>query len=283
MKLLNLGCGNSYHTDWINIDFVSNSKDILQYDLKKGIPFDDNEVDVVYHSHLLEHFSKDDANKFIKECYRVLKPNGVIRVAVPDLEAIVTGYLDKLQKALQGDEAAKADYEWLMLEMYDQTVRNYSGGEMANYLFNEKICNEEFVYSRIGEEGKKIRKDFLESKNKEMHVNKNEKNQKNGNVFNKIFNRFKNILKSSLLREEIEFYNKHKEESRIGAFRLSGEIHQWMYDRFSLSELLKSWKFKNIEVKSAFESNIIDWNKFQLDVTEGILRKPDSLFMEATK
>ncbi|MCS7029371.1 MAG: methyltransferase domain-containing protein [Bacteroidia bacterium] len=88
-------------------------------------------VEVVYHSHVLEHFSKSDGKKFLQECYRVLKPNGIIRIDILDLERIVKEYLKNLELALQGNTQAQYKYEWIMLEMYDQAVRARSGGDMA--------------------------------------------------------------------------------------------------------------------------------------------------------
>lgn len=41
--------------------------------------------DVVYHSHSLAHLSKGDAIEFLKECKRVLKVGGVLRIVVPAL------------------------------------------------------------------------------------------------------------------------------------------------------------------------------------------------------
>jgi predicted SAM-dependent methyltransferase len=93
MELLNLGCGEIYHSDWINIDYSSNSQFVLEYDLTKGIPKGDQSIDVVYHSHVLEHFTKDQAEKFLLECHRVLKPNGVIRIVVPDMQYSIKEYV----------------------------------------------------------------------------------------------------------------------------------------------------------------------------------------------
>ena len=64
-KLLNLGCGNRYHRDWVNIDSVSRNKSIIAHNLSKGIPYLDDYFDAVYHSHLLEHLSKEDGLKLI--------------------------------------------------------------------------------------------------------------------------------------------------------------------------------------------------------------------------
>ena len=73
------------------------------------------------------------------------------------------------------------------------------------------------------------------------------------------------------------------EVMEMGRFRRSGEIHQWMYDRFSLSQLLTSCGFREVCSVSAFESGISDWPSYNLDGADGVVRKPDSLFMEALK
>ena len=282
MKLVNLGCGQRYHKDWINIDFVSNSEDVIQHNLLDGIPINDNEVDLVYHSHVLEHFSKVQGAYFIKECYRVLKVNGIIRIAVPDLETIVKEYLNNLQLAIEGDVEAKHNYEWIKLELFDQMVRNESGGDMKNYLYQPIVKNESYVFKRIGSEGEIIRKSFL---NKKVLVQDLKKNVKPKVSILKFFLRkVKSVItkvrvwgtKSSLTEQE-------SKALKIGQFRLGGEIHQWMYDRYSLSELLKIVGFNDIKVCSAFESEIQNWESYQLDIINGEIRKPDSLFMEARK
>lgn len=56
-----------------------------------------------------------------------------------------------------------------------------------------------------------------------------------------------------------------------------------MYDRFSLSELLKEVGFEDIRVVSPYESSIPEWDKYELDVRDGNVCDPCSLFMEAVK
>ena len=74
MKYLNLGCGINYidSKQWINIDFIKSGKNVLKYNLLKGIPLESNSCDFVYHSHVLEHFNKSDGTAFLRECHRVL-------------------------------------------------------------------------------------------------------------------------------------------------------------------------------------------------------------------
>lgn len=283
MKLLNLGCGNTYHKDWINIDFVSGNEIIKSHNLVKGIPLRDESVDVVYHSHLLEHFSKIEGKKFIKDCYKVLKMNGIMRIAVPDLETIAKEYLKNLDLALNEDSEAKENYEWIILELFDQMVRSRSGGEMGDYLFQEKIPNEDYVYERIGFEGKQIRTSFLSKRKTPADINPVNFKEKNS-FLKKYLLKIKGI--KSKFKKEFKRRILSSDEVRaleLGKFRKRGEIHQWMYDRYSLKKLLLETGFRDITVCSAFESKIPDWQKYQLDVTNGKVRKPDSLYIEALK
>jgi hypothetical protein len=68
-----------------------------------------------------------------------------------------------------------------------------------------------------------------------------------------------------------------------GVFRNSGEIHRWMYDRYSLRRLLEQAGFIDVRICRADESRIPDFNSYNLDVVEGKVRKPVSLFMEGIK
>ena len=74
-----------------------------------------------------------------------------------------------------------------------------------------------------------------------------------------------------------------KKAMKIGKFRLQGEVHLCMYDRFSLGRLLNQIGFQNPVRCTAFESSIHNWSCFELDFHKDTIRKPDSLFMEAIK
>jgi predicted SAM-dependent methyltransferase len=281
MKLLNLGCGRTYHNSWINIDFVSSSEYVEVHNLLNGIPINNYDVDVVYHSHILEHFSKKDGFHFIEECYRVLKTNGIIRIAVPDLETIAKEYLSNLQLAIDGNVEAKRNYEWIKLELLDQMVRNENGGDMKNYLYQPILENESYVYKRIGSEGKTIRESFL---NRNVPTNEMKQIQLKVSVMPTLLNKVKRIItKIKVQKQKSSLTEQDVKALKIGQFRLGGEIHQWMYDRYSLSDLLREVGFTEIKVCSAFESEIKNWELYQLDVINGQVRKPDSLFMEAKK
>lgn len=280
MSYLNLGCGAHYHSHWTNIDMVSTGEDVIGHDLTQGIPFPDNSFEVVYHSHVLEHLPKREAESFLKECYRVLHPQGLLRVVVPDLEQIARTYLMALEKASQGSYEWGCNYEWIMLEMYDMTVRNDSGGEMAKYLVRENIA-EEFVKQRSGTSIQNWREHLL--KQKEQRESELTRYTKSENLFKEIYQflRYPGNIREALIKALL---GKYYRPFQIGRLRQSGELHQWMYDRYSLALSLEKCGFKNIAQRSAHESSLLNWTSFNLDTeSDGYVYKPDSLYMEAIK
>jgi predicted SAM-dependent methyltransferase len=272
LDYLNVGCGLKYHKDWINIDMYPDCSDIIYCNLLKGIPFPDEKFEVLYHSQVLEHFPKEKAFDFLKECHRVLKINGIIRVVVPDLENIVDEYKKQLNENLKNpSKETEANYDWILLEMYDQAVRNYSGGQMGKFLFQETMENEQYVIDRIGYFGRSGHK---------MPLSKNNVVSKKTNTVLGIIAFLKKAIKSA--KGEI-FYSSSGEKIKIGNFRLGGEPHMWMYDRYSLSRLLKDVGFRDIKVLNPFKSDIPNWNLFELDVKDGLIYGPRALFIEARK
>ena len=112
---LNLGCGPQIFSGWINVDYALGARwmknpllkrlskkfglfgvdwddRIFIQDLTKPFSWQDNSVDVIYSSHTLEHLTRDDGLHFLRECYRVLSPRGVIRIVVPNLAQLVADY-----------------------------------------------------------------------------------------------------------------------------------------------------------------------------------------------
>jgi predicted SAM-dependent methyltransferase len=272
LPYLNLGCGVTFDERWMNVDFVSTAPDVMAHNLLTGIPFGNDSFEVVYHSHVLEHFPKDKAKDFLCECFRVLKPGGILRIAIPDLEQIARNYINHLEDALNGIPGAKEKYEWTVIELLDQMVRNKVGGEMLKYVADESKKNDAYLLERCGHEIVRLL-DVARGKNETA---KSPVPPKKLPVATRIRNRVRRKLTERLLGDEYQLLLQAR-------FRNSGEIHQWMYDRYSLAELVKECGFKNSTPRSAFESSIPGWENYRLDGNNGLVRKPDSLFMEAVK
>jgi SAM-dependent methyltransferase len=117
---LNLGCGLQAPPGWVNVDGSWNARlakrpafrkmlasagllprdkaqipwspDIYIHDVRKPLPFEDNSACAVFASHVLEHLYRNEGEQLVRESLRVLCPGGILRVIVPDLEAIVQEY-----------------------------------------------------------------------------------------------------------------------------------------------------------------------------------------------
>jgi predicted SAM-dependent methyltransferase len=268
-RYLNLGCGERFHPEWVNLDLYPASPSVQAWDLRADLPFPDASFDVVYHSHVLEHFSKTDGLRLLERCKRILRPGGTLRVVVPDLERIVHSYLSSFGKCVAGDPQAAAQYDWAMLEMYDQTVRERSGGEMLVYVQNSKESQLAFVKERLGAELERM----LPGKDRAVIPTRPGMHGA-WRVAETVRRKALRLLAG---REGISAYDQ-------GMFRRSGELHKWMYDRYSLADALKNAGFAGAKQCEASESRIPQWLSFHLDTEpDGRTYKPDSLFMEATR
>jgi len=103
------------------------SGNVMRHDLRKGIPFPDASADAVYHSHVLEHIDREAVPAFLAEVHRVLKPGGVHRIVVPDLELQARAYLETLDKSLAGGDNVE-DHEESVHVLIEQMVRREAWG-----------------------------------------------------------------------------------------------------------------------------------------------------------
>lgn len=88
---LHLGSGASPKPGWVNVDLLGAKVD-LWWDVSRTLPFGDHQVDAVFHEHLLEHLSLEQGLALIRECRRVLKEEGTLRIAVPDCQGYLASY-----------------------------------------------------------------------------------------------------------------------------------------------------------------------------------------------
>jgi predicted SAM-dependent methyltransferase len=125
---INVGCGQSPTEGWLNFDnslslricripllshiflkarvindeqfaFIKYAKThkINYADIIKGLPINDNSVEVLYSSHMLEHLTPREASIFLTEAKRILCSNGIIRLVVPDLFKLPQEYMLTLE------------------------------------------------------------------------------------------------------------------------------------------------------------------------------------------
>lgn len=173
---LNIGCGpNVLPTSWINYDradfnsyikwlyevvegkleidlntyalnvirclnFIKNGESVIfkQHDLRKGFSqHEDNSITSIYIGQVIEHLNPVfEASNLIKECYRMLKPGGTIRLSTPDLEILLNAYLhnemhkfSSEQPSLYNDVDPSMQLSYIMFGACGQdcTLENYEG------------------------------------------------------------------------------------------------------------------------------------------------------------
>lgn len=264
---INLACGGKLcrETGWINADHSPSTPEVRKINLLKPLPFPNGSFDVVYHSQFIEHLPADMATTFTRECFRILKPNGVLRIVTPDLQNQAAEYLKNLQNVLASpdDQATRLRYEWIRLEMLDQLARQVTGGDMVGFLrvFGKNI--RDYLIQRMGRSGENL-------------IPVPEENA--GASFAKVLARAVKKWFTAAIDgvSPISF--------RVGRFSLSGESHLCMYDEYLLGRHLAASGFVNIARVGAKVSRIPNWDKTLLDCD--VQGKPDcevSLFMECVK
>lgn len=88
---LHLGCGKrNFGKDWIHID-GGDFPHLHSHDITK-LPFNNNTAEIIYASHVLEYFDRQEGANVLNEWYRILKENGKIYLAVPDFEIMMELY-----------------------------------------------------------------------------------------------------------------------------------------------------------------------------------------------
>jgi SAM-dependent methyltransferase len=130
---LHLGCGSTVVPGWENIDKSPSivlarvphlrralaavgvltreqanavfPSGIVRADVRRGLPYEDETVHYIYSSHMIEHMARWQGLALVRECRRVLMPEGVLRLATPDLAQVVDAY----RNGRKGSAATAAD------------------------------------------------------------------------------------------------------------------------------------------------------------------------------
>lgn len=88
---LHLGCGPRVLSGWGNLD-LDGGPGSIRYDLTEPLPKADRSVRFIYTEHFIEHLPRDLGLKLLRECRRVMREDGVLRVSTPDLGFLVDEY-----------------------------------------------------------------------------------------------------------------------------------------------------------------------------------------------
>ena len=127
VRKIQFGCGPNYLPGWLNTDIYKTFDDVTFLDITKQLPLPSNSFDYMTSEHLIEHITFPEGLAFLKECMRVLRPNGKVRITTPNLETIL-----KLYNSAQTKEK----------EYIDHIVQNFI--PQANYNKEVFVINNAF-------------------------------------------------------------------------------------------------------------------------------------------
>jgi len=93
---LHIGSGPIRLDGWLNTDIEPTAP--LFLDATRPFPIKDNSVRYIFCEHFLEHIPKQAALQFLKESFRILHPEGILRISTPDVEALAREYLARSER-----------------------------------------------------------------------------------------------------------------------------------------------------------------------------------------
>jgi SAM-dependent methyltransferase len=267
MKKLNFGCGKRIAAGWTNVDFHRDDARVLRANLLSGFPFPDSHFDVVYSSHVLEHFTPEQGAFLIKESWRVLKPGGTVRIVIPDLEETCREYFRIL--ALNDSDPGKLPlYNWIKIELLDQLVRSSRAGAMGP-----------------------LADSIMRSGDETMIAYVRSRTESCGWSPASIFDRIRRITRQKIATRLTYYYVAFIKSLIPKTLRQMvfdntdiGEKHRWMYDRYGMNLLLQAHGFANIRFVAFNESVIAGFDEDHLDSNpDGSPYKNVSIYCEARK
>jgi len=265
--LVNIACGNVYVDSWTNFDYFPVAPSIVKVNLLKGIPCSEGCVDVAYSSHFLEHIPRHRVEFFLSECFRILKPNGVLRLVLPDFEEMAKSYI------AYRESKSHQEADFLMLEIFDQMVRTTPGGELGCY------------YAQLKERDPKMISFVRERTGFRIGFDK-----KGASWKDRIYQIKKNpisilhLVERAYINFVLAFLPSAFKVQNVSLATL-GERHAWMYDYHVVRQFLVNVGFDKVKRYSAVTSSIHNFPFYPLDVDEmGYFRKGTaSMYIEAIK
>ena len=135
-KKLQIGSGPKVLNSWLCTDISPHLSETVYLDATKPFPFSDSTFDYVFCEHMIEHIPYEKGVFMLRECHRILKPSGTIRISTPDLGVLLGLYNSK-------PDSRQAQYIKWITDQFLQ-VRIYRASLVINNAFRN--WNHQFLY-----------------------------------------------------------------------------------------------------------------------------------------
>jgi predicted SAM-dependent methyltransferase len=91
-RRMNFGCGSCVEAGWTNVDVKGGPGIDVSCDVRAGLPLPDDHFDYIVSIHALPELAVLEIVPALRELLRVLRPNGTLRLGLPDLERALAAY-----------------------------------------------------------------------------------------------------------------------------------------------------------------------------------------------
>jgi predicted SAM-dependent methyltransferase len=138
-RKLQIGAGPNCLPGWLNTDVYVSSLDLIFLDATDRLPFRDCQFDYIFSEHVIEHITYEYGSSLLKECFRILKPNGVVRVATPDIKMLIDLFGETI-------DAKKRDYVAWFIDRNLPGLKKYRPIFVLNHFVQS--WGHAFIYDR---------------------------------------------------------------------------------------------------------------------------------------
>ena len=150
--MLHIGCGSNVLSGWLNTEFEERPpKGGIFLDASKPFPLPDASFDFVFSEHMIEHVPAPAALAMLRECLRVLKPGGRVRISTPRLE-----FLAELLLRPTDEHRRYADFHYQMLSEAESVrspagiVNDYHQLWGHRFVYDEPTCRQMLANAGFG-------------------------------------------------------------------------------------------------------------------------------------
>lgn len=153
VRKLHIGSGSNLLDGWLNSDYFPKSPGVLHLDARGRFPFADGQFDYVFSEHMIEHIGYRDGAAMLKECFRVLRPGGRLRISTPDLAFLMNLRRDD-RSELQNDYIRWSINKFLKgVPSADETfvINNFVRRWGHLFIYDEKALRAAFIEAGFDE------------------------------------------------------------------------------------------------------------------------------------
>jgi predicted SAM-dependent methyltransferase len=137
VRKLQLGAGDHPREGWLNTDLHDYGRGNVYLDVRRRFPLPDASFDFVFSEHMLEHLTYAEGQRCLRECFRVLRPGGRIRIATPSLERLAQLY------TAEPSEVQRRYVRWVVETLEPETNAPLPGVVVNNFF---RSWGHRFIY-----------------------------------------------------------------------------------------------------------------------------------------